>query len=110
LILSATVGVLLGWPVAGVAFLPYAIAVLLSPRLMRSIAVLGLVFSVTLGCVAMTDAYFYGRPTVRCHFRYVNEPRVMSVQGLSPMGISVLADYVAGTKLYVHLLVESPAL
>ena len=58
---------MLGWPVAGVAFLPLALLVLLSPRLARSFMLLTAVCAALLTAVATSDQYFYGRPTVRSY-------------------------------------------
>jgi integral membrane sensor domain MASE1 len=69
LIFAAVLGVMLGWPVAGVAFLPLALLILLSPRLGRSFAILLALCAVLLAAVARTDQYFYGRPTVRLHLQ-----------------------------------------
>jgi hypothetical protein len=63
-IVASTLGVLLGWPVAGVAFLPFVVLVLLSPRLHRSFAVLSLVALPVLAAVALSDRFFYGKATV----------------------------------------------
>lgn len=65
LVISAVLGVMLGWPVAGVAFLPLALLVLLSPRLARSFVLLIVLCAALLAAVAASDQYFYGRPTVR---------------------------------------------
>jgi hypothetical protein len=63
-IVASTLGVLLGWPVAGVAFLPFVVLVLLKPRLHRSFAVLSLVALPVLAVVVITDFVFYGKTTV----------------------------------------------
>lgn len=67
LIIAAALGVMLGWPVAGVAFLPLAFLVLLSPRLARSFCLLTVACVALLAAVATSDQHFYGRPTVRSH-------------------------------------------
>ena len=63
-IVSAVVGVLLGWPVAGVAFLPYAVFVLLQPRLAASFATAAVAATSTLIPIVLVDLYFYGKLTV----------------------------------------------
>ena len=63
--MASTVAVLLGWPVAGVAFAPYIVYVLCSRRLRRSFVTLFLTAVPLLATLAATDAYFYGRTTVR---------------------------------------------
>jgi cytochrome bd-type quinol oxidase subunit 2 len=65
LIAAAVLGVMLGWPVAGVAFLPLALLVLLSPQLARSFVLLATLVAALLAAVAGTDWFFYGRRTVR---------------------------------------------
>ena len=64
-IIASVTGVLLGWPVAGVAFSPYALYILFSPRLLRSVRVFLFTALPILGGLAAADAYFYGRLTVR---------------------------------------------
>ena len=64
-IVASCLGVLLGWPVAGVAFLPYILWVLRAPRLGRSFAIL-LATAVPITAVMVAvDVHFYGRATVR---------------------------------------------
>lgn len=62
--MASTLGVLLGWPVAGIAFLPYVLFVLYSPRLWRSFVVLSLVAAPLMVAVVLTDSFFYGKATV----------------------------------------------
>lgn len=64
--MAAAVGVTLGWPVAGAALLPFALYILVSPRLLRSFLVLFASLLLLLSAVALTDTWFYGRVTVRC--------------------------------------------
>ena len=64
-IVASTLGVLLGWPVAGIAFLPFAIYILLSPRLAASFGMLAATALPALALVAVADVYSYGRNTVR---------------------------------------------
>lgn len=58
-------GTVLGWSPAAVAFAPFAVLVLLSPRLMRSFVILFASLLVVIPLVAVTDWYFYGKLTVR---------------------------------------------
>eukprot|EP00892_Ulva_mutabilis_P000272 jgi/Ulvmu1/10245/UM060_0046.1 len=63
-IMAAVLGTVLGWSPAAVAFVPFAVYVLLSPKLPQSVAVLIGSAAVLTSVVAVTDWYFYGRPTV----------------------------------------------
>jgi hypothetical protein len=66
-IVASVLGVLLGWPVAGVAFAPYVLYVLLSPRLSRSFCVLFATAIPVLGALVLCDIHFYGKPTVQLY-------------------------------------------
>lgn len=63
-IISAVLGVVVGWSVSAVAFIPFALYVLTQPNLFRWFTILGtsLIASITL--LAVTDSYFYGKFTV----------------------------------------------
>jgi hypothetical protein len=63
---ASTLGVLLGWPVAGVAFVPFILHVLRSRHLLRSCATLFATVLPVLVLLLATDSYFYGRQTVCC--------------------------------------------
>ena len=63
--MAACLGVLLGWPVAGLAFSPFALYILFSPQLTRSFQVLFISMGAVLPLLVLTDTYFYGKPTVR---------------------------------------------
>lgn len=75
-IVASTLGVLLGWPVAGIAFTPFILYVLGSRHLLRSCATLFATVLPVLVLLVATDSYFYGRQTVRCPQRmlFVHAP------------------------------------
>lgn len=58
-------GVVWGWCVAGLAFLPYALWVLAAAPLLKAVGVLLACLLGTLGPLALVDRHFYGRWTVR---------------------------------------------
>ena len=64
-ILAAAIGVTIGWPVAGIALLPFALYVLVAPKLLRSVALLFASLSTLLLAIFACDYFYYGRPTVR---------------------------------------------
>ena len=66
IVLYAIVGVIWGWAVAGIAFLPYAVYLLLigSPLVYLPAGVVSL--GVTLVPMVGFDRLFYGKWTVRC--------------------------------------------
>jgi glucan phosphoethanolaminetransferase (alkaline phosphatase superfamily) len=76
--IAAAVGVTLGWPVAGAALLPFALYVLLSPHLLRSVQILLATLLLLLSAVAATDAYFYGHATVRSSHHTARRSRVIA--------------------------------
>lgn len=63
-IVSAVVGVVLGWPVAGIAFVPYALYVLLQPHLVASFGTGAAALALTVVPLLGVDHYFYGKLTV----------------------------------------------
>lgn len=60
----AAIGLVWGWPVAGVAFVPAALGVLAAPRLPRSIAVAVAWAVATLAPLIVIDLVLYGKWTV----------------------------------------------
>eukprot|EP00884_Botryococcus_braunii_P000529 jgi/Botrbrau1/10477/Bobra.0133s0083.1 len=63
-VVAAVVGVVWGWAVAGLAFLPYAVYVLLAANFLAAVGTGLAALAVTLGAVVGLDAAFYGRWTV----------------------------------------------
>lgn len=63
-VVAAVVGVVWGWAVAGVAFLPYAVYVLCSGAVPMAVATLMLSLGATLGPLVLVDRLFYGKWTV----------------------------------------------
>jgi alpha-1,2-mannosyltransferase len=59
-IFSAVIGVIWGWCVAGVAFLPYAFWILTTARLLPAIGTLFIALIATLAPLAVADRVFYG--------------------------------------------------
>lgn len=57
-------GVVWGWCVAGFAFLPYALWVLVAAPLLPAVGMLLLSLVGTLGPLVLVDRYFYGAWTV----------------------------------------------
>ncbi|GMH39181.1 hypothetical protein BSKO_07079 [Bryopsis sp. KO-2023] len=63
-IVPAVIGVVVGWPVAGIAFIPLALYVLLQPNLAKSFSTLFASLIGTIGLLVAADTFFYGKLTV----------------------------------------------
>ncbi|KAK9846490.1 hypothetical protein WJX81_005211 [Elliptochloris bilobata] len=63
-IVAGAAGLVWGWPVAGVSFLPYAVYVLLAAPLGRALGTAAAALAFTAGPLVITDRVFYGRWTV----------------------------------------------
>ena len=71
--MAAVVAVALGWPVAGIAFLPYALFVLFQPQLLKSVATAVMAATLTVGPLVLADRYFYGKWTVSVDISHTDD-------------------------------------
>lgn len=87
-ILPSVVGVIWGWTVAGGAFLPYALLVLVGGRLCKAVLLTLFCAAAALVPMALVDHHFYGRWTVRAelcngHFCLsIEAPRLLLCVGM----------------------------